>query len=228
MRDVAVLPMFPLGSVLLPGAVLPLHIFEPRYRELVRDCLEAPEHEFGVTLIARGSEVGGGDQRLEVGTVARMLQVAEMDDGRFAVVCVGTRRIRVNAWLPDDPYPMADVDDWPDGWPDGWIGADDAAPESLAARMTATLSRVRRSCAMAAELGDSVADASSEISDDPVLGSYHLVAIAPVGAADTYQLLCADGPVERIARLDAMLDDVEAVLQFRLADESAELPLDEP
>ncbi len=228
MRDVAVLPMFPLGSVLLPGAVLPLHIFEPRYRALVRDCLETPEHEFGVTLIARGSEVGGGDHRLEVGTVARMLQVAEMDDGRFAVVCVGTRRIRVNAWLPDDPYPMADVDDWADGWPDGWIGADDVAPESLATRMATTLARVRRSCAMAAELGDSVADASSEISDDPVLGSYHLVAIAPVGAADTYQLLCADGPVERIARLDAMLDDVEAVLEFRLADESAELPFDEP
>src|SRR5215204_4326060 len=99
----AVLPMFPLGSVLLPGAVLPLHVFEDRYRELVRDCLAAPEHEFGVTMIERGSEVGGGDQRSNVGTVARMAQVAELADGRYALVCIGTRRIRVVAWLPDDP-----------------------------------------------------------------------------------------------------------------------------
>lgn len=221
MPRVAVLPMFPLGSVLLPGAVLPLHVFEPRYRALVRDCLEAPEHEFGVTLIARGSEVGGGDQRLDVGTVARMVQVAEMDDGRYAVVCVGTRRIRVNAWLPDDPYPVADVDDWPDDQP-----SDDALP-TLTQRIEATLTRVRRACALATELGDSTMDASVEVADDPVLASYHLVALAPVGAADTYGLLCAAGAADRVAKLDAMLDDVEAVLQFRLADESTELDLDD-
>jgi uncharacterized protein len=219
--------MFPLGSVLLPGAVLPLHVFEPRYRALVRDCLDSPEHEFGVTLIERGSEVGGGDHRLPVGTVARMVQVAELDDGRYAVVCVGTRRIRVNAWLPDDPYPVADVDDWPDGWPAGWIGDDESAPETLASQMADTLARIRRSCAIASELGDSVPDLTSEISDDPVLGSYHLLALAPVGDADTYRLLCADGPVERVGDLANVLDDVEALLHFRLAEESSELDFDE-
>lgn len=224
MPRVAVLPMFPLGSVLLPGAVLPLHVFEPRYRALVRDCLETEEHEFGVTLISRGSEVGGGDQRLDVGTVARMVQVAELEGGRYAVVCVGTRRIRVNAWLPDDPYPLADVDDWPDHETDA---ADTEALEALGARIATTLARVRRSCALAAELGDSVADASVDIADDPVLASYHLVALTPVGPADTYTLLCADGPVERVDRLDAMLDDLEALLQFRLADESSDLDLDD-
>ena len=61
------MPMFPLGSVLLPGVVLPLHVFEPRYQQLVRDCLETDEHEFGVVLIDRGSEVGGGDSRTDVG-----------------------------------------------------------------------------------------------------------------------------------------------------------------
>jgi Lon protease-like protein len=213
--------MFPLGSVLLPGAVLPLHVFEPRYRALVQHCLDTEEHEFGVTLISRGSEVGGGDQRLDIGTVARMVQVAELEGGRYAVVCVGTRRIRINAWLPDDPYPLADIDDWPDDEPTG------AAADELHERITTTLARVRRSCALAAELGDSVADASVEIADDPVLASYHLVALAPVGPADTYTLLCADGPLARVDRLDAMLDDVEAVLQFRLADESSDLDLDD-
>ena len=69
-------------------------------------------------MIERGWEVGGGDQRADVGVVARMVQVDALDDGRYAVVAVGTRRIRVNAWLPDDPYPLADVDDWPDEDPD--------------------------------------------------------------------------------------------------------------
>ena len=214
--------MFPLGSVLLPGAVLPLHVFEPRYRALVQDCLESEDHEFGVTLIARGSEVGGGDQRLGVGTVARMVQVAELEGGRYAVVCVGTRRIRVNAWLPDDPYPLADVDDWPDD--DGDLVVDAAA---LRDRVAGTLARVRRSCALAAELGDSVPDASVDVADDPVLASYHLVALAPVGAADTYTLLCAPGASSRVAKLGEMLDDLEAVLQFRLAEESSELGLDD-
>ncbi len=113
------LPMFPLGSVLLPGGLLPLHVFEPRYRQLVIDCLaDAGDPEFGVTMIERGSEVGGGDERTDVGVVARMVQVNALEDGRYAVVAVGTRRIRVNAWLPDDPYPLADVDDWPDDDPD--------------------------------------------------------------------------------------------------------------
>ena len=78
----AVMPMFPLGTVLLPGGVLPLHVFEPRYRQLVVDCLadDTADPEFGVTLIERGSEVGGGDQRTTVGVVARMVQVEALDE----------------------------------------------------------------------------------------------------------------------------------------------------
>ena len=106
--------MFPLGSVLLPGGILPLHVFEPRYRDMVRDCLrDDGEPEFGQVLISHGWETGGGDDRTSVGTVAQMLQVEAIDEDRYALVAVGTRRIRINAWLPDDPYPLADVDDWP-------------------------------------------------------------------------------------------------------------------
>ena len=83
--------MFPLGSVLFPGALLPLHVFEARYRRLVQDCL-AGEPEFGVVLIDRGHEVGGGDVRREVGTVARILEVRELPDGRCPQARVLTRR----------------------------------------------------------------------------------------------------------------------------------------
>lgn len=213
--------MFPLGSVLLPGAVLPLHVFEPRYRALVQHCLASDDHEFGVTMIARGSEVGGGDQRMQVGTVARMIQVAELDDGRYALVCVGTRRIRVRAWLPDDPYPLADVDDWPDEEPNG---ADEA---DLATLVAAVESRVRRAAALATELGDSCVDGTADISDDPLLASYHLSAIAPVGPADTYRLLCADSLAARLTVLGEVLDDLEAVLAFRLENDGEEMPMDD-
>ncbi|MET0884534.1 MAG: LON peptidase substrate-binding domain-containing protein, partial [Acidimicrobiales bacterium] len=105
--------MFPLGTVLFPTMLLPLHVFEPRYRALVDDCV-AGDGEFGVTLIERGSEVGGGDVRTDVGTVARIVQVERFEDGRFAVAAVGTRRIRIERWLADDPYPRAEVVDWED------------------------------------------------------------------------------------------------------------------
>jgi len=218
------MPMFPLGSVLLPGAVLPLHVFEQRYRVLVRDCLAADDHEFGVTMIERGSEVGGGDQRMSVGTIARMIQVAELTDGRYALVCVGTRRIRVKQWLPDDPYPIADVEDWPDEDAPG----DDGPSMALAAQLNDAESRVRRVAALATELGDSCVDGTSTISDDPLLATYHLAAIAPIGPADTYRLLCAESPMQRLAILDDVLDDVEAVLSFRMAASAEDLAIDGP
>ena len=218
------MPMFPLGSVLLPGAVLPLHVFEQRYRVLVRDCLAADDHEFGVTMIERGSEVGGGDQRMSVGTIARMIQVAELTDGRYALVCVGTRRIRVKQWLPDDPYPIADVEDWPDEDTPG----DDGPSMALAAQLNDAESRVRRVAALATELGDSCVDGTSTISDDPLLATYHLAAIAPIGPADTYRLLCAESPMQRLAILDDVLDDVEAVLSFRMAASAEDLAIDGP
>ena len=96
--------MFPLGTVLFPYALLPLHVFEPRYRLMMRHVLDG-DREFGVVLIERGSEVGGGDTRFDVATVARVVQAAELPDGRYALATVGMRRVRVERWLDDDPYP---------------------------------------------------------------------------------------------------------------------------
>ncbi len=206
----AVMPMFPLGMVLLPGGILPLHVFEPRYREMIVDCLkEDGEPEFGQALITHGSDAGGGDERSMVGTVAQMVQIEALDDERYSLVTVGTRRIRINAWLPDDPYPMADVDHWPD---------DDPDPAGLAVAVAATHGRVRAALALAAQLGDVHADlADSEVSDDPLVATYHLAALAPIGPADRYRLLAASGPMARIDALDDVLDDVEAMLKFRLS-----------
>ena len=201
--------MFPLGTVLLPGGILPLHVFEPRYRQLVIDCLadDDGDPEFGVAMIERGWEVGGGDTRTDVGVVARMVQVEALPDGRYAVVAVGTRRIRILAWLPDDPYPLADVDDWPDEEPD--VGG-------LAARVEATRRRLGDVLELAVRTGDVREVPELTVSDDPLLASYHLSGLAPVGPADRFRLLSARSPAERLDLLAEVLDDVEAMLQFRL------------
>ncbi len=197
--------MFPLGTVLVPGALLPLHVFEERYRRMVQDCLDG-ESEFGVVLIDRGHEVGGGDVRREVGTVARILEVGILPDGRFLLQTAGVRRVRVLAWLGESPYPRAEVEEWPD------------EEQSLATgdRVSEVLTRLRRVRALASELAEPVGPVDLEVADDPVLASYHLAALAPIGPEDSYALLACPGPAERLDRLDDLLTDAELVLQLRL------------
>jgi len=204
--------MFPLGVVLLPGGPLPLHVFEPRYREMLRDCLAGDgEPEFGQVLITRGNEAGGGDERAMVGTVARLLQVESLDDGRSVLLAVGTRRIRVLEWLPDDPYPVAEVEDWPD---------EDDREANFAERVAAQTARVEAVRALAArfdDIGPVGGSQLGDVPDDPFLASYHLAELVPIGPADRYKVLTAAGPGERLRRLEAILDDVEAMLRFRLS-----------
>jgi uncharacterized protein len=203
--------MFPLGSVLLPGAVLPLLVFEPRYRQMVHDLLaddvDAPE--FGVVMIERGLEVGGGDVRSTVGTVARVLDMNALPDGRYSVVAVGTERFRVTAWLPDDPYPLADVDPWPD---------DDRSVIDLdhaSTRIGELHDRVRVLNAEVEALGEMAPPPDTEISDDPHLALYHLGSLSPLESIDRHRMLTAPGLTERFAVFAEALDDAAAVLRFR-------------
>jgi Lon protease-like protein len=203
----ALLPMFPLGTVLFPSAVLPLHVFEPRYRAMVRDCL-AGERELGVVLIERGSEVGGDDVRSSVGTVARIVDARELPDGRWALVTVGARRLRVERWLPDDPYPVAEVADWPDP---------DPGPD-LEVRMAEVVARLRTVLALASEAGDDAAPATIELSPDPVLAGHQAASVGPFGPLDRQRLLSASSPAARADLLEDLLADAEQVLRLRLAE----------
>ena len=107
------LAMFPLESVVLPHQDLPLRIFEPRYVALVRHCVDSGE-PFGVVLISRGREVGGGDTRSDVGVLSRITECIDHGLDRYSLRCKAGERIRVREWLPDDPYPRAIVRLWPD------------------------------------------------------------------------------------------------------------------
>ena len=202
--------MFPLGTVLFPGAPLQLQVFEPRYRELLTDCL-ARDATFGVVLIERGQEVGGGDQRADVGTIARILQTADLGDGRSALLAIGTRRVRVTEWLPDDPYPRAHIEEYPD----------DAAgdPTDLHALYATSTGGLRRLLALATELGRPTAPATFELPDDPGLGSHGLAALAPLGSFDAQRLLAAPDVASRLALLDELVDELRHDLERTLEGE---------
>lgn len=201
--------MFPLGSVLFPAMPLALRVFEERYLKMMGAVLDHETPHFGVVLIERGSEVGGGEQRFVHGTLAQILQV-EAPDGPLAVVARGAERFRVLEWLPDDPYPQARVEILED-FVKGDVSDDDIA---------ATEKLVRDTLATASELGADVAwPADLELSEDPVERSWQLAGIAPLGPLDHYDFLAS-------ADLDSLLTTLrvtvrEALETFRLTREES-------
>ncbi|NIR36678.1 MAG: hypothetical protein GWO22_12010, partial [Actinobacteria bacterium] len=89
---------------------MPLHVFEDRYRELM-NTVTTTDRRFGIVMIDRGSEVGGSDERTDVGVLVEIAEEEQLEDGRWVLLAVGVGRIRVIEWLPDDPYPRAVVEE---------------------------------------------------------------------------------------------------------------------
>jgi uncharacterized protein len=208
------LPMFPLSAVLFPHASIPLHVFEPRYRELMRDCL-AGDARFGVVLIERGSEVGGGDKRSILGTRCVITKSVELPDGRWVLEIEGEARIQVDEWLPDDPYPVALVREAGPGSESGSeSGAGDAAPLVGAAGQ-----RVRRARALLAEQGGAPplpAELALDGGGDAEVAAWQLCAAAPLNSYDAQRLLATDDAPERLRLLAQLMDDLELDLQRML------------
>lgn len=202
------LPMFPLSAVLFPHASMPLHVFEPRYRDLMRDCL-ADDARFGIVLIARGSEVGGGDERSTLGTRGIITQAAELPDGRWVLEIEGEAVIAVEEWLPDDPYPVALVRD----------ASAEPSPGDAIPLVGPAGQRVRRARALLAEQGGAPplpAELALDGGGDADLASWQLCAVAPLSAYDAQRLLAADGAPERLRLLAELMDELELDLHRML------------
>jgi uncharacterized protein len=183
------MPMFPLSTVLLPAMPLSLRIFEERYLKLLGDLMLDANPEFGVVLIERGPEIGGGEKRLGVGTLAFVTDIGTLDQF-YGLESHGTQRFRVNAWLPDDPYPMADIDFIPDlVW-----------NESLTPARVHLETKVRNLLAFASEFGDLQYGPETEISDDPMDACWQLAGMVPVGGLDQVDLLQSQSAEELISR----------------------------
>ncbi len=170
--------MFPLGSVLFPHMPVLLRVFEDRYLIMLSRILKTEPSEFGIVLIERGQEAGGGEHRFGIGTIAQIAQLETTDDA-VGLVAQGGSRIEVLEWLADDPYPRARVRELDElAW--------DAALEPLRLRAEQT---VRRALALASEYADQAWSATVELSDEPVAFSWQLAAIAPLGELDQVALL---------------------------------------
>lgn len=193
--------MFPLGSVLFPHMPLPLRVFESRYLTLLRDVLQDEPAEFGVVLIERGSEVGGGDLRVPLGTVA---EIGSLDSSGESVLLIaqGVRRIRVTGWLDDDPYPRAEVEVVEEP-----VWSDDLAP--LLQRTDATVRRVLK---LAEESGEELRwPADVGLDDDPAAAAWQLAAIAPLGPLDQLDLLASQTIERLLTRTIELTEDAEVL-----------------
>jgi len=186
------MPLFPLGTVLYPGLVLPLHIFEDRYRRLLGDLLAGPEpREFGVIAIRKGRETGveGVSALYEIGCAAALRQVARHDDGRFDVVVVGTQRFRLLGLDQSRPYLQGEIE----------LLAEETGDEAAAALVARAVQRAFRDYLDAlATQGGARVDVP-DLPDEPVLLSYLVAASIIVDLNDRQVMLAEPDAASRLA-----------------------------
>lgn len=199
-----VLPMFPLGSTVFPGQVVPLHVFEPRYRALLADVTsEGADASFGIVLIERGVEVGGGDQRVDVATRVEILQAEEFDDGRWGVITAGVERLDVVEWLEDAPYPQARV-------------RSRTVVDNGGDSLDAVQELVMRTLDLAARNAGVAMPDELEFSSDPQTRLDQLSALAPLTDFDRQAVLEATTTRDQIERLSESLADKQLILRAQL------------
>ena len=183
------LPLFPLGTVLYPGLLLPLNIFEDRYRELVRDLLDGPEpRRFGVIAIRKGRETGvdGISALYQIGCVATVREVAEQDDGRYHLVTVGTQRFRLASLDKSRPYLQGEVD----------LLEEEVGDEAAAGLAVHAVQRGFHGYVEALASRESVEVTVPDLPDEPLLLSY-LVAASMILDLSARQDLLAEPDAER-------------------------------
>jgi Lon protease-like protein len=203
--------MFPLGSVLLPAMPLPLRIFEERYLKLLGDLVASEKPEFGVVLIERGKEIGGGEKRMSIGTIASVTEIGTTQEF-LGLESYGSQRFRVNAWLPDDPYPLADIDLLPD-----LIWDDSLLPAKVHLE-----TKVRQLLAFVSEFGNLQFGADIEFSEDPMEACWQMAGVLPVGPLDQIDLLSSQSADELISRTYEIVKTANETLTAMINQQSSD------
>ena len=193
-QEILRFPLFPLGLVLLPGEVVPLHIFEERFKQMIGECLDE-EREFGILWLA-------DDELKQVGCAAKITRVLErFDDGRLNILVEGTTPFRLERRIGDMDYPAGDIellDDAPD--------ADEEA-----------LERTRKTYG---DLVEEVTDSRPEPETLAGLGAYGMAATVDINPAAKQVLLELRSEPARLEQLDALF--TEALQRIRTAARVAE------
>lgn len=193
-----VLPLFPLHVVLFPGRPLPLHIFEPRYRALLGDCL-ADDRRFGVIAIRYGRAERGAAEVYDVGTVAEVVRVERLDDGRSNIVTRGAERFRIRRLLDDADYLRAEVDLLDDELSDNGVGP-----------LVAVLRAQLESYLQAIGAGDQLA---GRLPSKPAALAWLAACAAELQLSEQQQLLEMDSLSERLRATLALLKREHSLLR---------------
>ena len=194
------LPLFPLGSVLFPGVVMPLRVFEPRYRQLVEDLQALPDgadQRFGVVAIRDGREVGDGNVRslYEYGCTAQISAADAADDGSYALVTTGVERFRVlTADLTGGPYPTGEVE----------VLTDVPGEDADALRTPATAQFLGYQRALSGLRGVRIGPIP-QLPDDATVLSYLIAATMILDVREKHSLLAAADAATRLRREQALL-----------------------
>jgi uncharacterized protein len=200
------LPLFPLGTVLYPGLLLPLHIFEERYRQLVRDLLERPEpRRFGVIAIREGRDTGvdGVSALYEVGCTATVRRVLKRDDGRFDLVTIGAERFRLAGLDHSRPYLQGEVDVLPE----------ETGDEATVALAVETVQRAFRTYIDALTARGVTQVSVPELPAEPIALSYLVAASVIADLPDRQALLAEPDALHRLTAERALLSRETAMLR---------------
>ena len=192
------LPLFPLGTVLYPGLLLPLNIFEERYRQLVHDLLDGPEpRRFGVIAIRKGRETGvdGISALHEIGCTATLREVAEQEDGGFHLVTLGTQRFRLVSLDDTQPYLQGDVE----------LLDEEVGDEAAAGLAAQAVQRGFRGYVEALASQESVEVSAPDLPDEPLLLSYLVAASMILDLPVRQQLLAEPDAEQRLGAERALL-----------------------
>tara|TARA_Y100000768_G_scaffold366344_1_gene328418 strand:+ start:2053 stop:2679 length:627 start_codon:yes stop_codon:yes gene_type:complete len=187
------LAMFPLGSVLFPGSLLPLRIFEPRYLKLFSE-LTKNDSFLGTCLIEKGHEVGGQDSRFSYGTLCKITDLKELRTNQLAVHCLGIKKIMVTKWLPDNPYPVARIKE---------LDEDENADYDFQFKRE-IIEELERCYVLLVQMG-AIPAKSMDIQSLENVDLFTACALAPLGQLDKYKLLAAENPKERSSLLLAQI-----------------------
>ena len=201
-----VLPLFPLGAVLYPGMLLPLHIFEERYRQLVRDLLDGAEpRRFGVIAIRKGRETGidGVHSLYEIGCAATLRRVDRHEDGRFDIVTVGTQRFRLLTLDQSRPYLQGEVE----------VLAEEPADPAAAGPAVQVIQAAFREYLDALTEWGGATVRLEDLPDEPVLLSFIVAAAMVIDLPERQALLTESDTVRRMAMQRALLSRETAMLR---------------
>jgi uncharacterized protein len=206
------IPLFELGVVLFPHMPLSLHVFEERYRAMLRHC---DEHGtgFGVVAIREGVEVGGGAVAYQVGTLAQIRHTERLEDGRANLVVTGASRFRVVRRIDTHPFPAGEVE---------YLEDDPGDPEE-ATGLTAEVRQAFQRYAATLQQMASQEPSVDELPDDPELLGYLCAAALQVEVPHKQRLLEADSAAERLRMCMALLRREEALLDRMLARSSTQI-----